>query len=60
MRIVSEYIKGGTRASIAETIRAGKTIYIAVTSSSSKIFKSLNIAERFMLKFKYEKVTVSK
>ncbi len=56
MRIVNEYIKGGNKASIAENIHLGKTIYITVTASSSKIFKSLMDAEKFMIKFQYKKV----
>lgn len=56
MRIVNEYIKGGNRGSIAENMHPGETIYIAVMASSSKTFKSLNVAEKFMNKFKYKKV----
>jgi hypothetical protein len=56
MRIVNEYIKGGNKASIAESIHTGDPIYIAITASSSKTFKSLNSAENFMSKFKYKKV----
>ena len=54
MRILNEYVKGGNKGSIAENIREGYTTYIAVTSTSSKTFKSLKGAERFMTKLEYK------
>ncbi|WP_026881446.1 hypothetical protein [Clostridium akagii] len=59
MRIVNEYIKGGNKASITENIHLGKIIYIAITASSSKIFKSLKGAEKYMIRFEYKKIIMS-
>lgn len=54
---MTDYIKGKeNKGSIMENTYAGEVSYIAVTISSSKTFKSVKGAEKYMSKFGYEKV----
>lgn len=52
-----DYIKGKcNKGAVIENIYAGQKSYIAVTISTSKTFKSLKGAEKYMDKFEYKKV----
>lgn len=50
---IIEYLRGENKGAIMSDIYEGKIIYTAVTATSSKDFKSLKSAEKFMQKFGY-------
>ena len=50
----TNYIKGkSNKGGIMENIYAGQKSYIAVTVATSKTFKSLKGAQKYMAKFDY-------
>jgi len=53
-----DYVKGKyNKGAILENGYSDSITYIAVTAASSKDFKSLKGAEKYMTKFEYKKVS---
>lgn len=57
MNAIIDYKKESSEltGSIIVNEYAGKTTYIAVTASASKLYKTLKGAEKFMNKYNYKK-----